>query len=186
MLCCQSAIHPNMMESGEMCDGRFCILSKTEIRGEIWNPRGISFWVVWHGIIFRQNRRRKSKKSELDFKIRNPIPTSPEIRHHKDWPKRQIRNSLQRNFLSQKNFSLSKDVFRPPKVIFCCVGSFFSGECSQTGKKVPLGTKNLLRERNSLERANLFWENFSDLTFSYDFNNTEYARFQKLNYIFNF
>ena len=40
--------------------------------------------------IFRQSPRRKSKKSELDFKNRNPILTFPEIRHRKDRPYRKI------------------------------------------------------------------------------------------------
>ena len=63
----------------------------------IWNRIsvfGIPFWLFRFPKrslsdfrrIFLQSRRRKSKKSELDFKNRNPIPTFPEIRHHKEWP----------------------------------------------------------------------------------------------------
>ena len=64
---------------------------------ESWNRIsvfGIQFWLFRFPTrslsdfsrIFLQGRRRKSKKSELDFKNRNPIPTFPEIRHHKEWP----------------------------------------------------------------------------------------------------
>ena len=59
--------------------------------------------------------------------------------------KRQIRDSLKRNFLSQK-------IFRPPKVIFCCVGCFFERGMFPDSQKGTFADENLLREKISFER----------------------------------
>ena len=59
--------------------------------------------------------------------------------------KSEIRDSLKRNFLSQK-------IFRPPKVIFCCVGCFFEWGMFPASQKGTFGDENLLREKISFEK----------------------------------
>ena len=69
--------------------------------------------------------------------------------------KRQIRDSLKRNFLSQKKFSPLIEISRPQRDLFVCVGSFFCVGNVPTCRKGPYRDENFFWERKFLLREKI-------------------------------